>query len=77
MRYLGIDYGAKRVGIAISDEGSKIAFPYVILENIKGLVGEIKTICAHENVGTIVIGESMDYKGAPNIIKKEIDRFIT
>ncbi len=76
MRHLGIDYGAKRVGLAVSDEGSTIAFPYSILDNTKGLVGEIKTICAHEDVETIVIGESVDYKGAPNLIKKEIDRFI-
>jgi len=76
MRYLGIDYGTKRIGIAISDEGGTLAFPYTILENGKGSVGEVKTICAHEAVETIVIGESMDYKGQPNIVKKEVDKFI-
>ncbi len=76
MRYLGIDYGTKRVGVAVSDERGTMAFPYAILENVKGLVGEIKTICAHEYVETIIIGESIDYKGAPNLIKKEVDRFI-
>ncbi len=76
MRYLGIDYGTKRVGVAVSDDGGTMAFPYAILENVKGLVGEIKTICAHEDVETIIIGESVDYKGAPNFIKKEVDRFI-
>lgn len=76
MRYLGIDYGTKRIGLAISDEGGTLAFPYAILENGKGSIGEIKTICAHEAVETIVIGESVDYKGQPNIVKKEIDKFI-
>lgn len=76
MRYLGIDYGTKRIGIAISDEGGALAFPYTILENSKGSVGEIKTICAHESAETIVIGESLDYKGQPNIVKKEVDKFI-
>ena len=76
MRYLGIDYGTKRIGIAISDEGGTLAFPYSILENSKSSVGEIKTICAHESVETIVIGESVDYKGQPNIVKKEVDKFI-
>ena len=28
MRYLGIDYGAKRIGIALSDEKGKMAFAY-------------------------------------------------
>lgn len=76
MRYLGIDYGTKRIGLAISDEGGTIAFPYSILENSKDSLGEIKTICAHESVEKIVIGESVDYKGEPNIVKKEIDKFI-
>lgn len=76
MRYLGIDYGTKRVGVAISDEGGTMAFPYTILENKKGLAGEVKTICAHEAVETIVIGESVDYKGKPNLVMKEVDRFV-
>jgi putative Holliday junction resolvase len=76
MRYLGIDYGTKKVGIAISDEGGTMAFPYAILENTKGLLGEVKTICAHEYAEKIIIGESVDYKGEPNIVKKEVDRFI-
>lgn len=76
MRYLGIDYGTKRVGVAVSDEGGTMAFPYAILENSKGLVGEIKTICAHEAVEMIIIGESVDYKGKPNLVMKEADRFI-
>ncbi|OHA80070.1 MAG: hypothetical protein A2747_00395 [Candidatus Yonathbacteria bacterium RIFCSPHIGHO2_01_FULL_44_41] len=76
MRYLGIDYGTKRIGIAISDEGGTLAFPYAILENSKGSIAEIKTVCAHESVEMIIIGESVDYKGQPNIVKKEIDKFI-
>lgn len=76
MRYLGIDYGTKRVGVAVSDEGGTMAFPYAILDTSKGLVGEIKTICAHESVETIIIGESVDYKGKPNLVMKEADRFI-
>src|SRR3989344_6826003 len=77
VRYLGIDYGTKRIGVAISDEGGSMAFPYAILENSKSCVGEIKTICAHESVESIIIGESVDYKGQPNPVKKEIDKFIT
>ena len=76
MRYLGIDYGTKKIGIAVSDEGGTVAFPYAILENGKGLVGEVKTICAHEYVEAIIIGESVDYKGQPNLVKEEIDGFI-
>lgn len=76
MRYLGVDYGTKKVGIAVSDEGGTIAFPYAILDNGKGLVGEVKTICAHEGVGAIVVGESVDYKGKSNLVMEKTDKFI-
>lgn len=76
MRYLGIDYGAKRIGLAISDESGVLAFPYVILENTKNKILEIKKTCEKEAVGFIVVGESLDYKGQPNAIKKEIDTFV-
>lgn len=33
MRYLGIDFGLKRIGLAISDESNKIAFGLNTLEN--------------------------------------------
>ena len=76
MRYLGIDYGQKRVGVAVSDEGGAIAFPYGIVENSKGLVSEIKTICVNEHIEQIVVGESLDFKGNPNTVMGEINRFV-
>ena len=76
MRYLGVDYGTKRVGIAVSDEGGTLAFPYAILDNNKALLGKIEDICSRESIETIVVGESVDYKGNPNIVMKEIEQFI-
>ncbi|MDD5068094.1 MAG: Holliday junction resolvase RuvX [Candidatus Pacebacteria bacterium] len=77
MKYLGIDYGSKRVGIATSDEGGKIAFPKVILPRDAKLLDEIQKICTEEEIGEIVIGESVDYKGQPNSIMKDILIFKT
>lgn len=76
MRYLGIDYGTKRVGVALSDESGALAFPYAILETSKGLLGEIKNICVQEGVERIVVGESRDYRGEPNQVMAAIDRFV-
>ena len=33
MRYLGIDYGTKKIGVALSDEKGKMAFPYSVVVN--------------------------------------------
>lgn len=76
MRYLGIDYGSKRVGIAISDPDGQIAFPLTVLDNSKNLLNDIKEICRKNEIEEIVIGDSKDYKGHDNVIMKEIRTFI-
>lgn len=58
MKYLGIDYGTKRVGIALSDEGGTLARPAGVLKNGASLVGDIEALVAKEGVGGIVIGSS-------------------
>lgn len=75
MRHLGIDYGSKRVGIAISDEGGTIAFPHKILFNNMELLDSIHNICGQEGVSAIVLGESSDLSGAPNKIMGSIEEF--
>jgi len=75
MRYIGIDYGSKRVGIAISDEEGMMAFPYKIIENDTELLNSIHNICVEEGIDAIVIGESVDSSGMPNKIMKEINKF--
>lgn len=68
MKYLGIDYGAKRVGIALSDDGGSMAFPKSVISAQDNLIGAIQKICADEKVEMIVIGESKDYAGNENPI---------
>lgn len=67
-RYLGIDYGTKRVGIAVSDPEGQLAFPHVVLKTTPKLAQEIADICRENSVGTIVMGESKDYSGKDNNI---------
>ena len=57
-KILGIDYGAKRVGLAIADADSKTAVPYKILENTgqKNLISELHEIIKKENVSEVVLG---------------------
>lgn len=53
-----------------------MAFPCAILENGKGLMGEVKNICVKEGVEQIVVGESLNYQGAPNQVMEEINNFV-
>jgi putative transcription antitermination factor YqgF len=75
MKYLGIDYGEKRVGIAISDEEGRVAFPKTVLENNLNLKSNILDLCKEHNIDAVVIGESKNYKGEDNKINPEIISF--
>lgn len=58
MRYLGIDYGKKRIGIALSDPGGTIAFPKGVIENRgrQEALRVIKAMIRREGVGGVVVG---------------------
>ncbi len=77
MKYLGIDFGSKRVGIAMSDDDGKMAFPKTVLANDKNLIESIKKICIEEKIGAIVLGESKDFDMKDNMIMEEIRKFKT
>ncbi len=67
MRYLGVDFGTKKVGIAISDEEASFAFPKKIVPLGEAL-DFIKVLAKEENISAIVIGESLANSGESNII---------
>jgi len=75
MRILGIDYGAKRVGLAMSDPTATFAQPYSVVRNSRGLIDEIHAIVLKEEISAIVIGESTDFKGKDNLIMEAIREF--
>lgn len=75
MRILGIDYGSKRVGIALSDEAGQFAMPLIVLKNNKELLEEVRSIVTDNKVETIVMGESKSYKGEMNTIMEQITPF--
>ena len=76
MRYLAVDVGTEKIGIAISDEDGKIAFPHSVIKRANAL----KTLLAlikEKNVGEVVVGESLDLKGRENKVMKEIKKIVT
>jgi putative holliday junction resolvase len=77
---MGIDYGRRRIGIALSDDEGAFAFAHAIYENSRTkeaeAIAKIAALCAEEGIGGIVIGDSRDYRGAPNAIAADIDAFV-
>ena len=63
MRFLGIDYGTKKIGLALSDESACFAFPHSILKfTTSQVVRNIKKICDENNVTKIILGRPEMFK---------------
>ena len=76
MRYMGIDYGSKRIGIALSDENGAMAFPEAVVANNSKALGTIITLMDQKKVEVVVIGDSKNFKGEDNMIMSEVRNFV-
>lgn len=63
MKKLGLDWGEKRIGIAISDELLLFAHPLEIIENSSKTKAILKNIIQKENIDEVVIGLPITLKG--------------
>jgi putative holliday junction resolvase len=75
MRYLGIDFGSKKVGLALSDEEGAFAFPHAVVPNDATLLEYLIGLIAAEGVEGIVMGESQDNAGKDNPIAHDARAF--
>ncbi len=75
MKILGIDYGTKKIGLALSDEGATFAFPHSIVVNDGRAFDKIVAVVRGAQAGKVVVGESVDYKGENNPIMDEVYEF--
>ena len=55
-RFLGIDWGEKRVGLALSDIGKVFAQPFLTLNNDENLLEKLQKVCVDKGVERIVVG---------------------
>jgi|SRR3989344_5533874 len=74
MKYLGIDYGAKRIGLAVSVEN--IAFPHSVIENDADVFGVLSGLVDKEKVGCIIVGDTRTLSGAENPVTPASDTFV-
>ena len=68
MRVLGVDFGLKRIGLALSDEGGTIAQPlkYIDGGGIAVVSREVARIGGERKVGKIVVGVPVRLDGTPS-----------
>ncbi|MDE2071470.1 MAG: Holliday junction resolvase RuvX [Patescibacteria group bacterium] len=75
MKYLGLDYGTKRIGVAVSDGEGRVAFPLTVVPAGRGALAEIDALIKKEGAQKIVIGESRDFSGKANPVQEDIAQF--
>ena len=79
MRALGIDFGEKRIGVAISDPAGRVAVPLQTLarRNDRSALAQIAEIARREGVERLVLGEPLGSAGERGPAAERVRRFGT
>lgn len=75
MRILGIDFGLKKIGLAVSND--LLAEPYQVVKHISKnqVIGRIETIIEKENIEAVVVGISEGTIGKKSeVFGKELEK---
>jgi len=76
MRILGIDFGTKKVGLALTDEAGKMAFPHTVVPNDASLLTTVVELIQENNITAVVMGHSLNLDGTPNAVQTDVESFI-
>ena len=74
-RIMGIDFGLKRIGLALSDPLSVFAYPYKTLVNDKNFWNEISKIVRDKNIKKIILGYPVNEQGSKSEITSGVEKF--
>ena len=68
MKYLGIDWGIKKIGLATGSDETKLASPFGILkiDKYEESLKELKTVVDNEKVDVCVLGNPLDLRSNEN-----------
>ena len=74
VRILGLDYGEKRIGLAVNSAG--LALPYQVIANDDQLWLRLAEVIREENVEQLVVGWPLNLQGQETAKTKEVAGFI-
>jgi putative Holliday junction resolvase len=74
---MAVDHGEKRIGLALSDPTGTVANPLKVIEHVSRLMdaAQVAGLAQENEVGLIVIGQSFDEEGRPNLAGRRAARF--
>jgi len=74
-KFMGIDFGEKRIGISISDIEKKYSFNRDYFFNDKDLFGKLQEMIISENVTRVIIGYPVSLMNISTDVTKRVDEF--
>ena len=76
-RILAIDYGRKRIGLALSDELQLTAQPFLVLQRVnrRDDLRRLREICRKQGVARILVGHPLHITGEAGEMAQEASRF--
>lgn len=75
-RILGLDYGSKRIGVAVSDPLRIIAKGISVIEQSPSMMDELRALVASYDIGEIVVGMPLTLKGEKRQTAEEVEKFM-
>jgi putative holliday junction resolvase len=77
LRILAVDHGEKRIGLAISDPTGTIASPLKVISHLSRTIdaAQVAELAVNNDVDLMVIGQSFDEQGHPNLAGRRAARF--
>ena len=77
MTLLGIDYGSKRIGLAVSDPDHRFAVPYKVLDDPKHWIEGLRDAIAAKAVTELVVGLPLSLRGTETASTQAAKKFVT
>lgn len=77
MRILAVDHGEKQIGLALSDPTATLASPLKVIEHVSRILdaAQVANLAAENEAGLIVVGQSFDEEGKPNLAGRRAAKF--
>ena len=77
MRILAVDHGEKHIGLALSDPTATLASPLKVIQHVSRTMdaAQVANLASENEAALIVIGQSFDEEGKPNLAGRRAARF--
>ncbi|MFN3814188.1 MAG: Holliday junction resolvase RuvX [Aquificaceae bacterium] len=76
MKVLSIDYGTKKIGLALGDTALKIASPFKVLKSRESVVEEIISLVEEYSISIIVVGLPLTLRGMVGERARDVESFV-